>query len=132
MPEEADSRPASEQIDATIANLDDWRGETFAAVRALVHAAVPEVVEEIKYRKPTNPHGVPVFSHHGTLCTGEIYKDKVKLTFASGASLDDPEGLFNSSLGGNRRRAIDIFEKDALEERSFRDLVRAAADFNEP
>lgn len=132
MSEDTESLSASEQIDAKIEDLGDWRGETLSAVRELIHAAVPEVVEEIKYRKPSNPAGVPIFSHEGTICTGEVYKDKVKLTFAEGASLDDSSGLFNSSLDGKVRRAIDIVEGNKPDEQAFKELVQAAADFNEP
>jgi hypothetical protein len=108
----------------------DWRGETLARVRTLITDALPDVVEEVKWKKPSNPAGVPVWSRGGMICTGEIYKDKVKLTFAKGAALDDPAGLFNSSLDGNARRAIDIFEGDALNEKAFKALVRAAAALN--
>ena len=111
-------------IDARIKELDDWRGKTLAHIRALIKQADPEVVEEWKWR------GVPVWSHDGILCTGETYKSIVKLTFAKGASLDDPSGLFNSSLEGNTRRAIDIHEGDAIDEDAFRALVRAAAAMN--
>ena len=111
-------------IDARIAELDDWRGETLAHVRALIKKADPEVVEEWKWR------GVPVWSHDGIICTGETYKSVVKLTFLKGASLEDPAGLFNSSLEGNARRAIDIHEGDELDERAFKALIRAAAVLN--
>ena len=117
-------------VDALIAGLGDWRGETLARARDLILGAGVEVVEEIKWRKPSNPAGVPVWSHDGIICTGETYKDKVKLTFQKGASLDDPAGLFNASLGGNARRAIDLFEGDALDEDAFAALVRAAAALN--
>src|SRR5687768_1790507 len=100
----------SELIDARIRDLGDWRGETLARVRALIKAADPEVVETVKWRKPSNPMGVPAWEHGGILCTGETYKDKVKLTFAKGAALEDPSGLFNASLEGGTRRAIDIRE----------------------
>lgn len=122
---------ASAEIDAIIAGIDDWRGERLAQLRGLIREAVPEVVEEIKWRKPSNPDGVPTWSHAGIICTGEIYKDKVKLTFAQGASVPDPEGLFNSSLGGKQRRAIDIREDDRLDPATFADLVRNAAHRNE-
>jgi hypothetical protein len=115
---------ASDQIDSKIAALGDWRGETLARVRALIRAAVPDVVEEVKWR------GVPVWSHGGILCTGETYKDKVKLTFAHGAALADPKGLFNASLEGNTRRAIDIAEGAAIDEAAFKALVREAAKWN--
>jgi len=114
----------SELIDARIAELGDWRGETLARVRELIRQAVPEVVEEWKWR------GVPTWYHDGMLCTGETYKDKVKVTFAKGAALDDPDGLFNASLDGNVRRAIDLFEQDELAAGAFQGLVRAAAAHN--
>ena len=111
-------------IDGRIRELADWRGETLARMRALIHAAVPEVVETWKWR------GVPVWEHGGIICTGETYKSVVKLTFAKGASLADPAGLFNSSLEGNVRRAIDIREGETLDEDAFKTLVRAAAALN--
>jgi len=114
----------SRLIDARIKELDDWRGKTLAHVRALIKRADPEVVEEWKWR------GVPVWSHDGLICTGETYKSAVKLTFAKGASLDDPTGLFNSSLEGNVRRAIDLHEGDAMDEDAFKTLIRAAAALN--
>ena len=120
----------SELIDAKIAELSDWRGETLARARELIKGAVPGVVEEVKWRKATNPFGVPVWSRQGIICTGETYKDKVKLTFFKGASLDDPAGLFNSSLDGNTRRAIDFFEGDEIDANALESLVRAAADLN--
>jgi hypothetical protein len=120
----------SELIDAKIEELGDWRGETLSRVRALVKRADPEVVEEWKWRKPSNP-GVPVWSHHGGICTGETYKSAVKLTFFKGASLEDPSGLFNSSLEGNTRRAIDIHEDDEIDEEAFVTLIRAAVSLNE-
>jgi hypothetical protein len=112
-------------IDSRIESLGDWRGETLARVRALIHQADPDVVETWKWR------GVPVWEHAGILCTGETYKAVVKLTFAKGASLDDPSALFNASLDGNVRRAIDIREGDALDEDAFRTLVRAAVERNQ-
>lgn len=115
---------ASALITARIAELGDWRGETLKRVRALIHEALPDVVEEWKWM------GTPVWSHGGILCTGEHYRDKVKLTFAKGAALPDPAGLFNSSLDGNVRRAIDLFVDSALDEAAFRALVRAAAEHN--
>jgi len=115
----------SEQIDARIRELGDWRGETLAQIRALIKQAVPEVVEEWKWR------GVPVWYRAGMICTGETYKDKVKLTFAKGASLEDPSGLFNSSLDGNVRRAIDIHEDDEIDENAFVALVSEAVALNE-
>ncbi len=114
----------SDLIDARIKELGDWRGETLARVRALIKQADPEVVEEWKWR------GVPVWYHDKIICTGESYKDKVKLTFFKGADLEDPSGLFNSSLDGNARRAIDFFEGDEVDERAFTDLVRAAVAAN--
>lgn len=120
----------SEQIDEKIAMLADWRGETLALVRKLIHEADPEVVEEIKWRKPSNPAGVPVWSHAGILFTGEIYADKVKLTFAKGASLPDPSKLFNSSLEGGTRRAIDTRKSDQIDKRAFKALLRAAVMLN--
>jgi len=117
---------ASELIDAKIAALGDWRGETLARVRALIREADPEVVETVKWRKPSNPAGVSVWEHDGIICTGETYKDKVKLTFARGAALDDHKRLFNSSLDGGTRRAIDIKEGDAIDGAALKALVRAA------
>jgi hypothetical protein len=117
-------------IDERIKELGDWRGKTLARVRALIKQADPEVVEEWKWRKATNP-GVPVWSHHGGICTGETYKSVVKLTFFKGASLDDPAGLFNSSLEGNVRRAIDFHEGDEIDEQAFVTLIRAAVGLNE-
>ncbi len=108
----------------------DWRQQTLDRVRDLIKEAVPDVVEEIKWRKPSNPSGVPVWSAGGIILTGETYKDKVKLTFMKGASVDDPAGLFNSSLDGNARRAIDLYEGDGIDEDAFKALVRSAADLN--
>lgn len=124
---QADARgpSPSQHIDARIAELADWRGEVLARVRALVHEADPQVVEEWKWR------GVPVWEHDGIICTGETYKDKVKLTFARGASLDDPAGLFNSSLEGRVRRALDIFEGVEIDEKALITLIRAAVELNE-
>ena len=116
---------ASQQIDERIAALGDWRGEALARVRKLVLQADPDVTEEWKWAKPTSP-GVPVWSHHGILCTGEAYRDKVKLTFAKGASLPDPHSLFNASLDGNLRRAIDIREGETVDAAAFKALIRAA------
>jgi hypothetical protein len=121
--------PASSSIDARIGQLADWRGTTLARVRAIIHAADPEIVEEWKWVKPTSP-GTPVFSHAGIVCTGEAYKSVVKLTFAKGASLPDPAGLFNSSLDGNVRRAIDIHETDTIHELALQALIRAAVALN--
>ena len=107
--------------------MDDWRGETLGRVRALIRKADPDVVEEVKWRKPSNAmSGVPVWSHDGILCTGETYRDKVKLTFAKGASLDDPTGLFNSSLEGGTRRAIDLRQGDTVDEKAFTALIKSA------
>jgi hypothetical protein len=117
-------------IDARIEKLGDWRGETLARMRKLIKEACPGVVEEVKWRKPSNPMGVPVWEHAGILCTGETYKAYVKLTFAQGAALDDPSKLFNSSLDGNVRRAIDIHEGDAIDATAFKALIRAAAALN--
>ena len=108
----------------------DWRAGVLAKVRKLIHEADPDAVEEIKWRKPSNPAGVPVWSHAGMICTGETYKDKVKLTFAYGASLEDPSGLFNSSLDGNTRRAIDIGENDSIDQNAFKALIREAVALN--
>ena len=117
-------------IDAKIAGLGDWRGEALARMRALIRAADPEVVETVKWRKPSNPSGVPVWEHAGILCTGEVYKGCVKLTFARGASLDDAAGVFNASLDAGTRRAIDIREGDAVDEDAFQALVRDAVALN--
>ena len=120
----------AELIDAQIAALGDWRGEILARVRTLIKQADPGVIEETKWRKPSNPAGVPVWSHDGIICTGETYKDKVKLTFAKGAALDDPAGLFNASLTGNARRAIDIHEGDTIKATAFKALIREAVALN--
>jgi hypothetical protein len=119
----------SAQIDARIEELGDWRGKKLARLRALIKKADPDVVEEWKWRKASNP-GVPVWSHEGMICTGETYKSVVKLTFAKGASLKDPSGLFNSSLEGNTRRAIDFHEDDEIDEKAFTTLIRAAVEQN--
>lgn len=124
------SETGPEAVDSKIAALGDWRGETLARLRALIREADPDVGEAVKWRKPSNPAGVPVWEHGGLLCTGETYRDKVKLTFARGAALDDPTGLFNSSLDGNTRRAIDIGEGDSIDEEAFKALVRAAVEAN--
>lgn len=120
----------SELIDAKIAALDDWRGETLARVRSLIREADPDVAEAVKWRKPSNPAGVPVWVHGGIVCTGEVYRDKVKLTFARGAALEDPAGLFNSGLEGRTRRAIDLKEGDEIDAEALKALVRAAAALN--
>src|ERR1700675_4090479 len=120
---------ASAIIDARIKELADWRGKTLAKVRDLIHAADPEILEEWKWVKPTSP-GTPVFSHGGIVCTGETYKTVVKMTFAKGAALQDPPRLFNSSLDGNVRRALDIHEGDKINEPALKDLIRAAVALN--
>lgn len=109
---------------------EDWRAETLARVRALIREADPDAVEAVKWRKPSNPAGVPAWEHDGILLTGETYRDKVKLTFAHGAALEDPSGLFNASLDGSTRRAIDIRESDVIDEEALKALVRAAAALN--
>ena len=121
---------SSQMIDAKIEELGDWRGEMLGRLRKLIHQADPDVVEEVKWRKPGNPSGVPVWEHAGIICTGETYKDKVKLTFARGASVDDPSGLFNSSLDGNTRRAIDFHEGAEIDEDALKALIRAAVTLN--
>jgi hypothetical protein len=120
---------ASAFIDQRIKELGDWRGKTLAKVRGIIHAADPEIVEERKWVRATSP-GTPVFSHGGIVCTGETYKSAVKMTFAKGARLRDPSGLFNSSLEGNVRRAIDIHEGDKIDEAALKDLIRAAVALN--
>ena len=117
-------------IDAKLATMGDWRGAALARVRRLIREADPDVVEELKWRKPSNPGGVPTWSHAGIVCTGETYKDKVKLTFAQGAALDDPSGLFNASLDAGTRRAIDIREGDEIDGAAFRALIRGAVAVN--
>src|SRR5438270_13177939 len=116
-------------IDEKIKDLGDWRGKTLAKVRGIIHAADPEIVEEWKWVKPTTP-GTPVFSHGGIVCTGETYKNVVKMTFPKGGALKDPSGLFNSSLDGNARRAIDIHEGDKVDEAALKNLIRAAVALN--
>jgi hypothetical protein len=125
----ADTSP-SEQIDARIEELGDWRGETLGRVRALIREADPEVVEEWKWVKATSP-GTPVWSHDGIICTGETYKETVKMTFARGAALEDRSGLFNASLGGNTRRAIDLHEGEEIDAEALKDLIREAVALNE-
>ncbi len=129
----ADTDDPTELIDAQIAALaGDWRGELMARLRALIHTADPDVVETVKWRKASNNNlGVPVWEHDGIICTGETYKDKVKLTFAKGAKVDDPAKLFNSSLDGNARRAIDFFEGGDVDEGAFTELIRTAVAVNE-
>jgi hypothetical protein len=132
------TRPASTKaaaspsrlIDAKIASHADWRGEILARVRKLIREAAPGIVEDVKWRKPSNPAGVPVWEHDGIVCTGETYRNYVKLTFAQGASLEDPAGVFNASLDGNMRRAIDIREGDRIDEKAFKALIRAAVALN--
>ena len=129
--EEKGGDSVSRLIDARIAALKDWRGETLARIRALIKEADPDVVEDVKWRKPSNSMlGVPVWEHAGIICTGETYKSVVKLTFAKGALLEDPSGLFNSSLEGNVRRAIDIREGERMDERALKALIRAAVALN--
>ncbi len=127
----SDASP-EDRITAIIDGLDDWRGEALRHLRGLIHEADPDVVEEIKWVKPSNPDGVPTWTHGGILCTGEVYKAKVKVTFAKGASVDDPTGIFNSSLGGGTRRAVDIAEGEHLDPEAFKELIRAAVAHNEP
>ena len=124
------SETASDLIDARPAELGGWRGEALARMRRLIRVADPEVTETVKWRKPSNPNGVPVWEHAGILCTGEVYKDYVKLTFARGAALDDPAGLFNAGFGGNTRRAIDLREGETVDESAFKALVGEAVAAN--
>ena len=122
----------SELIDARVKELGDWRGQTLSRLRTLIKQADPEAIEEVKWRKPSNSMvGTPVWSHDGIICTGETYKNVVKLTFMRGASLEDPSGLFNSSLDGNVRRAVDIHEGEKIDEEALKALVRAAVTLNE-
>jgi hypothetical protein len=130
MPDPASPESPSEVIDAIIRDLPDWRGDMLSRLRGLINEAVPGVVEELKWAKTSNPRGVPVWSSDGIICTGETYKDKVKLTFAKGASVNDPAGLFDSSLEGNVRRAIDFRENDEIDEGAFKTLIRTAAELN--
>jgi hypothetical protein len=120
----------SQLIDTKIKELNDWRGKTLSHLRALIKQADPAVVEEVKWKKPTNPTGVPVWYHGGIICTGETYKNAVKLTFAKGAQLKDPRKLFNASLEGNAFRAIDFHEGDTVDEAAFKALIREAVDLN--
>ena len=120
----------SAEIDAKLATMGDWRGAALARVRRLIREADPDVVEEIKWRKPSNPGGVPTWSHAGVICTGETYKDKVKLTFAQGAALNDPTGIFNASLDAGTRRAIDLREGDEIDEGAFKALIGEAVAVN--
>jgi hypothetical protein len=128
---EAADSPSS-LIDAKIKALGDWRGDVLARVRRIIKEADPAITEAVKWRKPSNPSGVPVWEKNGIICTGETYKAAVKLTFAKGAALDDPKGLFNASLDGNVRRAIDVHEGDTINEKALAALVRAAAALNRP
>jgi hypothetical protein len=121
----------SARITRRIEDLGDWRSETLAHIRQLIHEADPSIVEECKWVKPSNPSGVPIWSHDGIVCTGESYKQAVKLTFARGASIEDPKKLFNSSLKGNMRRAIDLREGDCIDEAAFRRLIREAVAANQ-
>ena len=125
-----DDQSASQLIDERLRSMGDWRGAVLARLRRLIRDADPEVIEAVKWRKPSNPDGVPVWEHDGIICTGETYKDKVKLTFARGASLDDPSGLFNASLDGGTRRAIDFHEGDGLDEAAFKALIGEAVALN--
>jgi hypothetical protein len=125
-----DDPSPSALIDSKIKALADWRGDMLARLRALIRQADPQVLETVKWRKPSNPMGVPVWEHDGIICTGEIYKDKVKLTFANGAALADPAHLFNSILDGNLRRAIDIKEGETINEAAFTALIQAAVTLN--
>lgn len=120
----------SHEIDARIAQLADWRGDMLARIRAVINQADPDVEEECKWKKPSNPRGVPVWSHNGMICTGETHKSVVKTTFAKGAFLPDPSGLFNSSLDGNLRRAIDFHQGDKIDEKALKALIRAAVALN--
>ena len=128
--ESATREMGSNEVDARIKELGDWRGEMLSRIRAVVKQADPDVIEECKWKKPSNPRGVPVWSHTGMICTGETHKSVVKMTFAKGAFLDDPAGLFNSSLDGNLRRAIDLHEGDKLNEKALKALIRAAVALN--
>jgi hypothetical protein len=130
MSEDATPESPSAIIDAIIERLGDWRGELLSEIRDLIRQAEPDVVEEIKWAKPSNPLGVPVWTRDGIICTGETYKDKVKVTFAKGASLEDEAGLFNASLDAKVRRVIDLGEGDGIDDEAFKALVRAAAKLN--
>lgn len=129
---DATPKSPAKEIDERIEELGDWRGEMLSQVRRLIKQAVPGVIEEVKWRKPSNSMvGIPVWSHDGMICTGETYKDKVKLTFLKGAILNDPAGLFNASLQANTRRAIDLYEGDKIDEKAFKSLINTAATQNE-
>lgn len=121
----------SEEIDAIIEDLGDWKGETLSQVRSLIKDADSDVVEEVKWKKPSNPQGVPVWYHDGIICNAQALKEKVKVTFEKGASMEDPEGLFNASLDAKVSRAIDIYEGDELDEAAFKSLVHTAVSLNE-
>ncbi len=125
-----DQDAPSARIDAKLVSLGDWRGELLKRMRALIHEADPDVVEAVKWVKPTNPSGVPTWEHAGILCTGEVYKTYIKLTFAQGAALADPAGLFNAGFGGGTRRAIDIREGETVDGEAFKALVREAVALN--
>ncbi len=125
-----DKDTPSARIDLKLESLGDWRGETLKRIRALIHEADPEIVEAVKWAKPTNPSGVPTWEHAGIVCTGEVYKSYVKLTFPQGAALQDPTGLFNAGLGGGTRRAIDIREGEMVDAEAFKALVREAVAVN--
>ena len=126
----SDQNSPSAQIDAKIAGLDDWRGEALARMRSLIREADPEMVEAVKWVKPSNPSGVPTWEHAGIICTGEVYRTYVKLTFARGAALDDPAGLFNAGFGGGTRRAIDLREGETVDASAFKMLVTEAVTLN--
>jgi len=128
--ESESSEAGSREVEAFIQKLGDWRGEMLSHLRALIKQADPEVMEECKWKKPSKPGGTPVWSHDGIICTGESYKNAVKMTFGKGAQLDDPAGLFNSSLDGNLRRAIDFHEGDKVNEKGLKALIRAAVALN--
>jgi len=123
-------KSGSEAVDEKLRTLGDWRGALLARLRRLIHDADPNVEESVKWRKASNPLGVPTWEHDGIICTGETYKDKIKLTFMYGASLDDPKKLFNSSLDGGTRRAIDFRENDSVDEAAFKALIREAVELN--
>ena len=125
---QAKNRAAStKEIDAMVRALPDWRGQALSRFRTLIHLACPEVLEDIKWRKPSNPDGVPVWSQNGIICLGNVWKDHVRLTFSKGALLKDPKGVFNATLNGNSLRALDLREGDSFDEDALKDLVRAAA-----
>lgn len=128
--EMTDEKNGSAAVEEKLRTLSDWRGALLARLRRLIHEADPGVVEGVKWRKPSNPLGVPTWEHDGIICTGETYKDKIKLTFMYGASLEDPKGLFNSSLDGGTRRAIDFRENDTVDEPAFKALIREAVELN--